>query len=363
MVTNAGGEQVGGHDQRGGRQQPLGVADPLGQPRRRVRAVAADQWHHAHTGLEPGQAQHQQRECQHRRADHVADTALASGQRIGPARNQGRIPDHLRHADDDDDRVEQQEHPDQGNRDADSLTEPEQEHPAQDQQQHDGDHDRRCRPVQDPVGQDRVLQQVDRRVRRGQRDRDDPRGGHEPQQHQDEEFALPERQQTAPASPPTPGRADSPARPAGTSAASRTGSAPRSAASPAVTALPRPAPRCPAGTTGSRNSPLRSGTSPSTRTVAWCATHRPPGRRAAPGGATTTAPPDWTRARRPPAPRHIPAPPAGPLRADAHHAARRRSPPRAWPCASTGRLASDVLPRRWASGCRNGSRSSADTTQ
>ena len=60
------------------------------QPLLGVRAVGGDQRHHAHPGLEPGQAQHQQREGEHRRADDVAEAAAAGGQRVGPVVDQRR---------------------------------------------------------------------------------------------------------------------------------------------------------------------------------------------------------------------------------------------------------------------------------
>ena len=104
-----------------------------------VGAVGVDQRHHAHPGLEPGQAQHQQREGEERR-----ERRRCRGRRRPAGRRpSGPAPPAARwratSADHHDDRVEQQEHRHQRDRDADGLLEPGQEHRAEHQQQPDGE--------------------------------------------------------------------------------------------------------------------------------------------------------------------------------------------------------------------------------
>jgi hypothetical protein len=94
--------------------------------------------------------------------------------------------------DGDDHRVERQEDDDQGDRDDHRLGEAEQEDPAQHKQQEHGERDG---VAGQEVREERVLQDVHRGVRRGQRDRDDPRGGDEAEQHEDDDLAPPEGQQ------------------------------------------------------------------------------------------------------------------------------------------------------------------------
>jgi hypothetical protein len=153
----AGRDQVDRHDHRGRGEQLAGVADPPLQPLLGARPVGGDERHHAHPGLEPGQAQHQQREGDHRRAEDVEHPGAAGGQRVEPPGHRLGLGEHLGDADADDDRVEQQEDRHERDRHADRLAEPEQEHPAQDQQQHDRDRD--LLPVQEP-GEGRVLNHV-----------------------------------------------------------------------------------------------------------------------------------------------------------------------------------------------------------
>ena len=164
---------------------------------------------------------------------------------------------------------------DQGDGDDHGLVEPEQEHPAEDQQQHDGD--QHGVAVQEP-GQVRVLEQVHRRVRRGQGDGDDPRRRHEPEQDQHERLAPPERQQLL-----QHGHRPLPVRALrGDPAIHRQHPQQRQRHDQQRRqrrqARRRPARRCPAGTTGSRSSPHRSGTSPSTTPAARRAPRLPPGR-------------------------------------------------------------------------------------
>jgi hypothetical protein len=106
----------------------------------RRRAVGGDQRHHAYPGLEPRQAQHEQREGESGGAEHGTDAA-ARGERRSPRGQRVRVGKHVVGADEHDDSVEQQEHRDERDRDDDGLGEPEEEDPAQDQQQHDRDRD------------------------------------------------------------------------------------------------------------------------------------------------------------------------------------------------------------------------------
>jgi hypothetical protein len=93
------------------------------------------------------------------------------GEPVGPGRQRAGVGEDFPDADDDDHRVERQEDDDERNGDDHRLGEAEQEHPAQDQQQPDGQRD----GVTLQEGrEERVLENVDRRVRRRQRDRDDP---------------------------------------------------------------------------------------------------------------------------------------------------------------------------------------------
>src|SRR5829696_4855082 len=80
-----------------------------------------------------------------------------------------------------------------------------------------------------------------------------------------------------------------------TSGASRAGSGRRSTTSQAATRRRPPTQQSPADKTRSRSSPRRSGTSPSTRTEALHAPHRPPARQpAAPGSPSTNDAPRRT---------------------------------------------------------------------
>jgi hypothetical protein len=133
-----------------------------------------------------------EREREHGGPEDVTDAAATGGQRAGPGRQRTGRAEHLVQAHHHHDGVQRQEDRDQRHRDPHGLAETEQEHPAQDQQQHDGHGDGVS--AQD-VRQVRVLHGVHRRVRRRQRDRDDPRGRDEAEQHQHEQLAPPEREQ------------------------------------------------------------------------------------------------------------------------------------------------------------------------
>ena len=107
VVMKLVSEQVDAHDQRGSGEQLAGVPDPRGEPLLGGPAVGGDQRHHADAGLEPGQAEHQQREGDDRRADQVAEAAAAGGEarRSRPTGSPG-VGEHVDQADGDDDRVE-----------------------------------------------------------------------------------------------------------------------------------------------------------------------------------------------------------------------------------------------------------------
>jgi hypothetical protein len=188
----AGGDQIDAHDQGRGGEQLASVADPRAQPLRGVGAAGRDQRHHAHPRLKPGQAQHEQRKREHGGADETGQPGPPLGEHIGPRPERVGASEDPLEADHDDDRVEAEEDRHQRDGDADRLAEAQQEYSAQDQQQRHRDQHRVA--VQEPR-RERVLEQVDRGVGRRQGDRDDPGGGDEAQQDQDEQLAAPEWQQ------------------------------------------------------------------------------------------------------------------------------------------------------------------------
>ena len=224
-----------------------------------VRAVGRDQRHHADPGLEAGQAQHQQRERQHGGPSSAAEAAAArrSARAVQSRHAPGSCDDRRPAPTTTTTALSTRNTATSGMATTTASLKPSRNTPAEDQQQHHRDQRPRGR-AGSPAGSgfsimctvasaaDRVIVMI-----------------HEvaTKPSSTSTKTLPRQNGSrSPASPPSPARAGSPGPPAGTSAACPAASAPRSAASPAGTARRRPAPRCPAGRTGWRSSPRRSGT-------------------------------------------------------------------------------------------------------
>uniref|UniRef100_A0A942SYN9 Uncharacterized protein n=1 Tax=Neobacillus citreus TaxID=2833578 RepID=A0A942SYN9_9BACI len=100
--------------------------------------------------------------------------------------------EHVGERDDDDDRVEYEEHGDESDGDADGFLEALEEHDAEQEQQRERD---RHRDVGEPVRSEGVLGDVRGRVRRRERHRDHEVGHGEPEQHEHQQLAGPPGQE------------------------------------------------------------------------------------------------------------------------------------------------------------------------
>ena len=157
-----------------------------------VLGAAPDQRHDGDPGLEPRQAEGQFREDEQGHRDHRQGAAVAGGQQLPPAHDQVGVGDQVLEGHGDHHEVEGQVDGDQPDGDPDRLGEALEEDPAQqrDQQQRDPD-----LVTLEDAGDQRILQDVGGGVGRREGDRDDEVGGHEAEQHQHEELALPPRQE------------------------------------------------------------------------------------------------------------------------------------------------------------------------
>ncbi len=185
-------QQVDAHDDGGRGQELARVPHPAGQLLFGGGALGGHQRHHADTRFEAGQAQDQQREGHQRRSDDATEPAAGGGECGGPVGQGTRLRDGVVYSDADNHRVHQQEHRHQRDGDGDGLGEAQQEHPAQDQEQHHRDGHRLTLQERRQV---RVFQQVDGGIRGRQRDGDDPGCGDKAEQDQDKNLAPPERQE------------------------------------------------------------------------------------------------------------------------------------------------------------------------
>ncbi|CAH0324841.1 hypothetical protein SRABI128_05059 [Microbacterium sp. Bi128] len=186
------GDEERAHDQGRRRQQPACTLDPALRVLLGVRDVAADLRHHGDAGLEPGQAQGQLGEDEQRDAHHHQRAPVLGGQGQPPVVDRHRVLQDLDDRCDDHDDVQPEVNAHQDDGDADRLLETAQEHGGE-----QGQEDQRDRDVLalDPVGGERVLDRVRCCVRSGERHGDHEVGGGETQQHQDEQFPAPPRQQ------------------------------------------------------------------------------------------------------------------------------------------------------------------------
>ena len=156
-----------------------------------VVGIALDEWHDGDAGLEPRESEREVREQHQRDANHPRPAAVL-GERQRPPRGQrlGMLPEMVQ-APRDDDHVQQQVDRDDGNGETHRLTESLEEDRAEPGEQDEREQDR----VVEAVRRQRVLDDVRRRVRRGQRDRDDEARRREAEQAQDQGLASPARQQ------------------------------------------------------------------------------------------------------------------------------------------------------------------------
>ena len=157
-----------------------------------VRCVAADLRHDGDAGLEAGEAQGQLREDQQRDAHHHQRVAVGRGQGQPPVVDGDRLAEDLEDRRDDHDDVQPEVEPHEDDGDADRLLEAAQEHRGEHGQQ-----DQRHRDVLalHPVGGEGVLDGVGGGVGGGERHGDHEVSGGEAEQHQDQEFPAPARQQ------------------------------------------------------------------------------------------------------------------------------------------------------------------------
>ena len=147
--------------------------------------------HDRDAGLEPGHAERQLGKHEERQGEHHHRAAVL-GPWAASSRKIAGVLEYLPHTTDDDDRVEGEVHADQHDRQSHRLGEPAQEHRAEQRQQDHGDEDLMAVQHRLEVG---VLDQVGGGVGRGECHGDDEVGRGEPEQDEDEDLALPERQQ------------------------------------------------------------------------------------------------------------------------------------------------------------------------
>jgi hypothetical protein len=122
----------------------------------------------------------------------TAAAAVAGGQQLLPVHHQLRVGDQVLEGHGDDDEVECQVGGDEPDRDPDRFGEPLEEDPAQQCDQHQ--RDAHLMTVQD-VRDERVLQDMGGGVGGREGDGDDEVGGHEAEQYEHEELALPPGQE------------------------------------------------------------------------------------------------------------------------------------------------------------------------
>ncbi len=188
----AGGDQEHAHDQRGGGEQLAGAADPAGRLLLGVVRVALDVRHDGDAGLEAGEAEGEFGEGHQGDADHGDDVAVLGGERVRPVGHDSRGAEDVVEAGDDDDHVEREVDGNQDDGQPDRLAEALEEDAAEQGDQHQGDD--HLLAGQGAV-QVRVLDQVGGGVGGRQGDGDHEVGGREAEQREDEQLALPERQQ------------------------------------------------------------------------------------------------------------------------------------------------------------------------
>jgi len=188
----AAGDQEDAHDQRGDEQQPTRVPDAALGTLPGIRGVSLDQRHDGHAGLEAGEAQGQLGEQEQGDADHHQRITVRPEQPALPFAQHVRVDRDPVQAVADDDGVQEQVHGHEGDRDADGLLEALEEDRPQQGDQHQRDCD--LLAVQEMRGEG-VLDDVGGGVGGREGDGDDEVGGHEAEQGEDEELALPPPQQ------------------------------------------------------------------------------------------------------------------------------------------------------------------------
>ncbi|MCY1224670.1 hypothetical protein D9M72_368380 [compost metagenome] len=188
----AGGDQESTHDDGRGGQEPSGPLDPADRPIFGIPGPALDLRHHGHPGLETGQAQRQLREDQQRDPDHHERIPVRGGQCLPPAAHGNGVSKRFKDGGDHHHDIQSQVDADQDDRHTDGLLEAAQEDGAQ-----QGEQEQRDRHILSlhPTRNERVLDRMGRGIGCRERHSDHEVSRCEPQQHQNQQFPAPARQQ------------------------------------------------------------------------------------------------------------------------------------------------------------------------
>ena len=155
-------------------------------------SVATHERHHRDARLEAGQPEREPRKNEQRHRDHQHRVAVLRKECLPPITEHDGMADDLRETDRDDDGVEREIDRDEHDCDPNRLAESFEEDRTEKRDEEEGDRD--PLPTQE-AGGERIFGDVCRRVRRGERDRDNEVCRGKAKQDEDEEFPLPPREE------------------------------------------------------------------------------------------------------------------------------------------------------------------------
>ncbi len=188
---DAAREQEQAHDRGRRREQPAPVADAAGRVPGVIGGVATHQRHDQDAGLEAGEAQGKLGEEDDGEAEHRERAAVGMGEQALPGDDRVRMTHDLGQSGADDHEIEREIGADERDGDADGLAEAFEEDRAE-----QGDQEQRHDDLVAMEGlRERVLADVRGGVGGREGDGDDETRGHEAEQAEHEEFALPPGQQ------------------------------------------------------------------------------------------------------------------------------------------------------------------------
>ncbi len=179
------------HDERRRAEQLAGVADPALRRLGIVAGIALDERHHRDAGLESRQAERQLRKDEERGGQHHHGVAVRLHESVAPSRQVLGVVRDLEDAPAQHDHVQPEINCHDEDREANGLAEALQEDRRQHRQQEQREQNRMIHPCR----HERIGDDVRGGVGCRERDGDDEVGRRKPEQHENEDFAAPPRQQ------------------------------------------------------------------------------------------------------------------------------------------------------------------------